>query len=383
MKRKGFLYEELISIDNCKRAIIRAAKHKHKRRQVRTILDNIDLYAEDLSLRLQKLEFTSPYTKKIIKDGLSGKERELLIPKFYPDQCAHHAVMQLFIPIVKRTSYYWSCANIPKRGIDHASKKVERATIKDKRTRYCLKLDIKKFYPSMPLDLLKARFRTIIKDEKFLNVLDSIVESVVEGLPIGNYSSPWFAELYLQPIDRYILASDATKHYIRYADDMVIIGSNKRKLHRLKTELIAEVNKIGLEIKHNMQVFKIQENGKGRRIDFIGKCYGIGFTTVRKSRSLAFIRQSRKIKSLQDRGLPIPYKMAAGFISRSNLLKRTKTQALRVKYYDTINMEQLKEVVRNHDLHRQSEGLEGTSKATCDRERYCLHSQEHCKDNRA
>lgn len=352
MKRIGHIYENLISIENCKRAIINASKNKRNRRQVKAILNDIDKYAMDLSERIQRLDFNSPYVRKTIKDGLSGKERELLIPKFYPDQCVHHAVMQIFIPIVKRTSYYWSCANIPGRGIDHASKKVERATKQDiKHSKYCLKCDIKKFYPSVKHDLLKARLRQKIKDEKFLAVLDRIIDSVDAGLPIGNYSSPWLAEMFLQPIDNFILSHKCVKHYIRYADDIVIIGNNKRELHKLKKELIEKVAEIGLTMKENYQVFRIQENYAGRRIDFVGKCFGRGFTTVRKRRSLKFIRQSRKINGLQRRNLKIPYKVAAGFISRSNLLSRTNTQALRTKYYDTVNVNQLKEVVRVNDLY--------------------------------
>ena len=86
MRRIGFLHEQIVSEENCRLAIINAAKHKKKRRNVQKVMDNLDFYAKDLSERLVRLDFTSPYRTRIIMDGLSGKERELQIPAFYPDQ---------------------------------------------------------------------------------------------------------------------------------------------------------------------------------------------------------------------------------------------------------------------------------------------------------
>ena len=364
MKRVGFLYERLVSIENCKAAIMSASKRKRRRKVVQTVLANIDYYAEDLSARLISHDFVTPYKQKRITDGLSGKERDILVPAWYPDQCAHHAIVRLIQPIIEKSSYHWSCANIPKRGIDHASKCIERGTKRDiKNAKYCAKGDVRKYYPSIDHDILKAMLERKIKDKKFLEVVNVVIDSCDEGLPIGNYTSPWFAELFLQDLDRLILNHKATKHYARYADDITILGSNKRELHNLIHHIDIFLDEHKLKLKDNWQVFRVQYKGEwdykkerfrycGRRIDFIGKCYGIGFTTIRKRRSLAFIRQSRRIRKLQERNLPIPFKMAAGFISRSSCLKRTNSQSLRIKYYDTINIGQLKEFIRNYGLEQ-------------------------------
>ena len=351
MKRVGYLYEKVIDINNCRRAILDASKGKRRRKLVRKILADIYFYAEDLSSRLQNLDFTTPYRTKHIKDGLSGKERDILVPAWYPDQCAHHAIVRILAPIISKSSYCWSCANMPGKGIDKASKCIERGTKRDKKnSKYCAKADVKKFYPSVDHGVLRAMLAHKIKDKRFLELLDVIIDSCEDGLPIGNYTSPWLAELYLQGLDVFILNHEATKRYCRYADDIVILGTNKKKLHKLVDGIKEYLATIRLRLKENWQVFKVQNHYIGRRIDFIGKCFGIGFTTIRKRRSLAFIRQSRRIKSLQERGLPIPFKMAAGFISRSACLKRTNSQALRVKYFDTIDTNQLKEVIRKHGM---------------------------------
>lgn len=358
MKRVGYIYEKIIAESNCIKAILNASKGKRDREEVKEVLSHIEDYARDLSRRLVELDFTSPYKIKMITDGLSGKERELQIPKFYPDQCAHHAICLVLKPIVEKSSYYWSCANIPKRGIDRACKGVERATVRDlKHAKYCVKLDIQKFYPSILHSKLKERLREVIKDTKALAILDVVIDSYpvnppengeeVRGIPIGNFPSPWFAELFLQPLDWYIKQELHIRHYIRYADDMVLIDSNKRKLRKAMYAIMEYVEKMGLKIKGNYQLFRIQENGKGRKIDFVGRCFGRGFTTIRKRRALALMRQSRKIQKLQRAGKPIPYHMAAGFLSRASCFRHTDSYGLKRKYYETVNIKKLKEVVSN------------------------------------
>lgn len=357
MKRIGYIYEKMIAEENCIKAILNASAGKRDRREVTEVLGHIEDYARDLSRRLVELDFTSSYKIKIITDGLSGKERELQIPAFYPDQCAHHAIVQILKPIVEKSSYYWSCANIPKRGIDRACKGVERATVRDlKHATYCVKLDIKKFYPSVKHDRLKARLREVIKDTNALAIIDTIIDSyhhdTGQGIPIGNFPSPWLAELFLQPLDHFIKQELHVRHYIRYADDMVLIDSNKRKLRRAMYAIMKFVEGMGLHIKENYQLFRIQEGGRGRKIDFVGRCFGRGFTTIRKRRALALMRQSRKIQKLQKAGKPVSFHMAAGFLSRSSCFKHTDSLGMKKKYYDTINIRKLKEVIRNESKRK-------------------------------
>lgn len=359
MKRFGFLYEQIVSVENCKLAIQNASKKKKNRKMVNIVLADLDFYAKDLSERMIRLDFLTPYKTRIIKDGLSGKERELQIPSFYPDQCAHHAIMQILIPIIKKSSYYWSCANIPKRGIDLACKGVERATMRDiKHAKYCVKMDISKFYPSIPHDKLKARLREKIKDEKALRIIDMVIDSHKPGLPIGNYTSPWLAELFLQPLDNLIKQKHKIRHYVRYADDLVMVDNNKRKLRKALYEIFDFVNGLGMNVKHDYQLFRIQRNCKekkhrrGRKIDFVGRCFGIRFTTIRKRRALALMRQSRHIQKLQRQNRPVSYRMASGFLSRSACFKHINSQGMRKKYYDTVNIKKLKEVVSNESKRK-------------------------------
>lgn len=349
MKRIGNIYKEVISIDNCKAAIINASKNKKRRKSVQKILDNLDYYANELMIRLEELSFCTGYTHRKITDKPSGKERDLYIPAFFPDQCAHHAIIQVLKPYIIKSSYEWSCACIPGRGIKKACIGVEKATMRDKRhAKYCVKMDIEKFYSTVDHETLKQVVRHKIKDKEFINMLDIVIDSHNSGLPIGNYTSPWLAEMLLQPFDMYVKHELGVDHFVRYADDIVFIGNNKKKLRYAMNKSIEFLSKYNLKVKSNYQLFRIKgQNCNGRAIDFVGKCFAKGSTRVRKRRALAFMRQSREIVKLQRNSGDIPFKTASGFISRSSCLNHADTCGLKAKYYDCIDISSLKEVIRN------------------------------------
>lgn len=227
-----------------------------------------------------------------------------------------------------------------------------------KHAKYCVKMDISKFYPSIPHGKLKARLREKIKDEKALQIIFKVIDSHNPGLPIGNYTSPWLAELYLQPLDYLIKQKHRIRHYIRYADDLVLIDSNKRKLRKALHDIFLFVEELGMTVKHDYQLFRIQPYCKertgrrGRKIDFVGRCFGIGFTTIRKRRALALMRQSRFIQKLQRQNRPVSYRMASGFLSRCACFKHTNSYAMKKKYYETVNIKKLKEVVSNESKRK-------------------------------
>ena len=81
--------------------------------------------------------------------------------------------------------YEFCCASIKGRGILYAAKHIKKILVKDrKNTKYCLKLDIKKFYPSIDKQNLKLKFMRIIKERETLDLIDSIIDSGKDGLPI-------------------------------------------------------------------------------------------------------------------------------------------------------------------------------------------------------
>ena len=142
------------------------------------------------------------------------------------------------------------------------------------------------------------------------------------------------------------------KYYVRYADDMVLIDGNKKKLRNAMYKVIEFVKNLGVYIKRNYQLFRVYNKGRGRKIDFVGRCFGIGVTTIRKRRALAFMRQSRVIMKLQANDKPVPFKVAAGFMSRSACFKHTDSYGMKKKYFEPINIRKVKEVISNESKRK-------------------------------
>ena len=186
MKRKGNIYEKIIENDNIRKAILNASKGKKARKGVEKILCNIKYYTLEINNILKNRKYRpSPYYEIKIHDGTRKKERIIYKPMFYPDQCIHWALMQQIEPLLKKGMYEFSCAPIKGRGIYYASKHIKKILVKDRKNKkYCLKLDIKKFYPSVNKEILKKKFTRIIKDNDTLNLINVIVDSSKEGLPI-------------------------------------------------------------------------------------------------------------------------------------------------------------------------------------------------------
>ena len=99
--------------------------------------------------------------------------------------------------------------------------------------KYVLKGDISKFYPSVNHTILKRILRQKIKDKKVLSLLDTIIDSTgtETNVPIGNYLSQWFGNLYLNELDKRIKHLYRAAAYERYSDDFIIGSNSKQELH--------------------------------------------------------------------------------------------------------------------------------------------------------
>lgn len=186
MKRIGNIYPKIVATDNIRKSILFASRGKKDRKSVKKINDDIEYYTLQLQKMLvNKTYKPSPYIEMKIHDGTRKKERIIYKPRFYPDQCIHWALMQQIEPLLMRGMYEFCCASIKGRGILYAAKHIKKILVKDrKNTKYCLKLDIKKFYPSIDKQNLKLKFMRIIKERETLDLIDSIIDSGKDGLPI-------------------------------------------------------------------------------------------------------------------------------------------------------------------------------------------------------
>lgn len=236
---------------------------------------------------LNKEYKTSNYT---VFKVYEPKERDVYRLPYYPDRILHHALMNVLEPIFVSvfTNDTYSC--IKGKGIHSAANGVKMALKDELNTQYCLKLDIVKFYPNINHGILKSLLRRKFKDNELLNLLDEIIDSC-DGVPIGNYLSQYFANFYLTHFDHWIKETKQVKNYFRYADDLVILSSNKPYLH----ELLFDIRKylkdnLELDIKGNYQISPVD----ARSIDFVGYRFYHTHTMLRKSIKKNYARMLRK-----------------------------------------------------------------------------------------
>lgn len=295
MKRINHLYERICQMDNLRLADRNARKGKgwqygvrmHDKHQE----DNLQLLQQQLQNRSYR---TSPYKTFVIHEP---KERLVYCLPYFPNRITHHAVMNILEPLFVSmfTTDTYSC--IKGKGIHAAVHSLKKALRDKAGTRFCLKLDIRKFYPSVDHEILKQLVRRKIKDPDLLWLLDEIIDSA-EGLPIGNYLSQYFANYYLTYFDHWIKETKQVIYYFRYADDLVILAGNKAYLHQLLSEIRNYLDKqLKLTIKSNYQVFPVV----ARSIDFVGYRFYHSHVLLRKSikqRFARMIRYNRNQKSI-------------------------------------------------------------------------------------
>lgn len=264
MKRIGNLYEKICSLENLKLAEKNARKGKSKQKGVKLF----DLNKEDNLINLHHVllnrEYkTSPYKIWKIFDG---KEREIFELPYYPDRITHHAVMNVIGEILTKSFVKNTYSCIKKRGIHKCLRELNKDLKNKEDTIYCLKIDVKKFYPSVNKEILKRLLRRKFKDKDLLYLLDEIIDSNECGLPIGNYISQIFGNFYLSYFDHYLKENLRLKFTYRYCDDICILGSNKDELRGNLIKIIDYLkDKLDLTLS-NYQIFPVESRG----INFVG-----------------------------------------------------------------------------------------------------------------
>lgn len=284
MKRLGNLYSKIISIENLQLADEKARKGKKDTYGVKQHDRNREANIKALHEMLRDKTYkTSPYdTFKVFET----KEREVYRLPYFPDRITHHAIMNVLEPIFVSvfTADTYSC--IKGKGIHAASFAVKKALKDVQGTQYCLKLDIKKFYPSINHWTLKTLLMRKFKDKDLLWLLFEIIDSAL-GVPIGNYLSQYFANFYLAYFDHWLKEEKQVKYYFRYADDLVILAPDKSSLHKLLAEIKEYLHtNLKLTVKSNYQIFAV----KARGIDFVGYVHYHTHTLMRKSIKKNFAR---------------------------------------------------------------------------------------------
>lgn len=329
MKRINNLYPRIYAEENIELADNKARKCKKSRYGVRKHDENrkIDNLSLCLILKEEKYQ-TSEYTTYKIYEP---KERLIFRLPYYPDRITHHAIMNIMEPIWTNifTKDTYSC--IKGRGIHALVKQLQNDLRNDSEgTVYCAKMDIKKFYPSITHSILKQIIRKKLKDKSLLKLLDEIIDSA-EGVPIGNYLSQFFANLYMAYFDHWVKEELKVKYYYRYADDIVILSDSKNQLRNWILAIKIYLNSVlNLKLKDNYQIYPVESRG----INFVGYVCYHNYTLLRKGIKLKLL----KLVDMYKRQLISKKKLQLKLASYFGWLKYCDSKNLLKKIYQETNI---------------------------------------------
>ncbi|MDP3283076.1 MAG: reverse transcriptase domain-containing protein, partial [Desulfobacterales bacterium] len=296
MKRHGHLFEQIIDPINIQQAYLDARRGKTAQRIIRICDRDRERRLENIRLMLiDKTFHTAPYLSMMIYEP---KQREIFKLPFYPDRIIHHCLMRVLEPIWSRLFIADSYACIKGRGLHAGSRKTMEFV---RRHKYCLKMDISKFYPSVDHDILFEMVNHKIKCPDTLWLIRDIVYSYPGGrnVPIGNYTSQWLGNLYLNELDQWLKHKHHVKAYLRYCDDFCMFHDDKHYLHFLAREIeIFLRERLRLTLSKN-EIFPVS-----RGVDFLGYRHFPDHVLLRKTTATRMKRRLRRL----------PRQLAAGLI---------------------------------------------------------------------
>ncbi len=247
MKRLRNLWPQLIAFDNLWQAWRQARRGKS--RSAGAVAFELNLERELLALQRELAEGSyQPGAYRLFT--LYERKPRLIAAAPFRDRVVHHAVMNVIEPPLDRTFIFDSYACRRGKGTHAAVDRYQRWA---QRYPYVLKLDIQRYFPSIDHARLKAKLRRRIADPRVLALLERIVDGSPtnvagdpihfpgddlltplerrRGIPIGNLTSQFFANLYLDDLDHWLKEQRRVPAYLRYVDDMVLLADAKTELH--------------------------------------------------------------------------------------------------------------------------------------------------------
>jgi len=275
------IYLEIYNVCNLLLAWRKARKHKTRKNYVikfeQDIWKNLLKLSEELKNQIYKPKLLvtfilrDPKTRKISKSD-------------FRDRIVYHALIRIIEPIFDETFIYDSCANRIGKGNLFALDRFElfkrKVTNNLKTEAFCLKADIKHYFQEVTHKILLDVIKRKITDEKVIwlikqilnNTPNSFGEGAIhflhkKGMPLGNLTSQFFANVYLNELDYFVKHNLKVKYYIRYVDDFIILHNSKEQLRKWKLEIdIFLRGKLKLELHPD----KTKIIPLSRGIDFVG-----------------------------------------------------------------------------------------------------------------
>jgi len=285
------LFEKIVSFEN----LLLAAKQAQRGKRMK-----IDVAKFNFGLEGELLRIQDELKARTYKPGnyrhfyVNDPKRRLISAAPYRDRIVHHAFCNIVDPIFDKTFIEHSYACRLNKGTHRALDKCQSFL---RANQYVLQCDISKYFPSIDHRVLFCIIARKIKDKKVLWLARLIIESTEseKGLPIGNLTSQFFANLYLNELDYFVKFDLKEKYYLRYMDDFLIFGNNKTPLVYIKQRIREFLEKnllLNLHPKKSV-VFPARLG-----VDFCGFRIFKDYRRLRKTNVKFFIKRMRKMQEL-------------------------------------------------------------------------------------
>ena len=283
MQTYNNLYSKLCSYNNLLLAFKKARKGKSKKDYVIKFEENLET-----NLRIIQFELINKIYKPkrlklfIIRDPKTRK----ICKSSFRDRIVHHAIVNILEPIYEKIFIYDSYASRKykgqhkalirfdkfKRKVSLNGKKLEGIKDNNYVCDYCLKADIKHYFDNVDHEILINIIKEKIKDDDLIGLIEQILNNNLnkikdKSMPLGNYTSQFFANVYLNKLDYFIKHNLKVKYYIRYVDDFIILHNNKETLEYYKEKINNYLNK---ELKLELHEDKSKIISLHKGVKFLG-----------------------------------------------------------------------------------------------------------------
>lgn len=313
MKRIGRIWDRVVAMDNLYAAFCKARKGKRRRPDVARF--GLDL--EQGLCELQRELVSGQYVPGAYRQFTiyERKPRVISVAPFR-DRVVHHAVMNVLEPVLDKRFIADSYACRQDKGVHKA---VERYQQFAREHAYVLKLDIRRYFPSIDQEILKQQLERRIKDRPVLDLLGRIIDNSPQtqapvqffpgddlvavserrrGLPIGNLTSQFFANLYLDEFDHWLKETMRVKGYLRYVDDIYLLGNDKQRLWALRDAVAVKLQSLRLTLHDDKtQIYRTTE-----RVDVLGYKLSRYRRWLRNDNGFRFRRRLRRLSRLYRDG---------------------------------------------------------------------------------
>jgi retron-type reverse transcriptase len=296
---KNATYEELCTYDNLYSAYEKARKHK-------TLKPYVIEFEKELRknlLQLQQELITQTYKPRPLENFIIREPKTRKISKSdFRDRLIHHAICNIIEPIFDKTFIHDSYANRIGKGTLKAIERFDefkrKASKNLSKKCYFLKADIKHYFDNVDHQILLGLIRRKIYDDKIIWLIEQILqnhkaETEGKGMPLGNLTSQFFANIYLDELDQYVKHQLKAKYYIRYVDDFIILGTSIDTLIEDKLAIDSFLKK-RLDLKLHPDKSKIFKLEKGA--NFLGFRIFYHHKLVRKKNIKKFDRKFQILK---------------------------------------------------------------------------------------